>query len=251
MATDDPHVAGGVRLQKVLAQAGLGSRRACEALIAGGRVSVDGAVVTEQGVRVDPASAVIHVDGLRLVLDDRVVTYAFHKPRGVLSAMDDPQGRRTLAEFTDALDQRVYHVGRLDHETEGLLLLSNDGELAHRLTHPSFEVPKTYVVTVPAPSGGLAQAAASLRAGITLEDGPIRADEARVLAEHGGSGLLEITLHSGRNRIVRRMIAAVGLDVERLVRTRVGTVRLDGVAPGEMRRLGGDELGSLLTAVGL
>lgn len=149
----EPHREDGERLQKVLARAGFGSRRACEALISGGRVRVDGEVVQEQGVRVDPAVQVIHVDGRRLQLDDSKLTLVLNKPRAVVSAMSDPEGRRDLSEFTAAHSQRLYHVGRLDFETEGLLLLTNDGELAHRLTHPSFEVEKTYVCRFDAPGG--------------------------------------------------------------------------------------------------
>ncbi|MGO3477562.1 MAG: pseudouridine synthase, partial [Brachybacterium tyrofermentans] len=141
----DLHQEGAERLQKILARAGFGSRRACETLISTGRVMVDGAVVSEQGIRIEASAHVIHVDGRRLQLDDAKVTVVLNKPRHVVSAMSDPEGRRDLAEFTAPFSQRLYHVGRLDYETEGLLLLTNDGELAHRLTHPSFEVEKTYV----------------------------------------------------------------------------------------------------------
>src|SRR5699024_5168843 len=130
-----------------------GSRRACETLISTGRVRVDGAVVQEQGVRIDPAAQVVHVDGRRLQLDETKLTLVLNKPRSVVSAMSDPGGRRDLSEFTAAHSQRLYHVGRLDYETEGLLLLTNDGELAHRLTHASFEVAKTYVCRFDAPGG--------------------------------------------------------------------------------------------------
>src|SRR5690606_8017348 len=144
----DVHVEGGVRLQKVLAQAGLGSRRACEELIATGHVEVDGQIVTELGVRVDPATAVVHVDGLRIQLDQEKVTLALNKPLGVVSTMDDPKGRPTVADLVRNRDERLFHVGRLDADSEGLLLLTNDGELANRLSHPRYGIAKTYLVTV-------------------------------------------------------------------------------------------------------
>jgi len=184
--TPDAHVPDGVRLQKVLAGAGLGSRRACEDLIAAGRVSVGGAVVRELGMRVDPATAVVHVDGLRLQLDPTLVTLALHKPVGVVSTMRDPHGRPSLEGYVADRSERLFHVGRLDAETSGLLLLTNDGDLAHRLTHPSYEVPKRYVATVEGRvERGLVR---RLKAGVDLEDGPVRVgrgegsrDEAAVL----------------------------------------------------------------------
>ena len=245
------HREDGERLQKVLARAGFGSRRACEALISSGRVRVDGAVVHEQGVRIDPASQVIHVDGRRLQLDDAKLTVVLNKPRRVVSAMSDPEGRRDLTEFTAAYSQRLYHVGRLDYETEGLLLLTNDGELAHRLTHPSFEVDKTYVCRFDAPGGPPRGLVKALREGVELEDGPARADRARVLAQDGREAVVEVTLHEGRNRIVRRMFASQGFDLTALVRTRIGPVLLGELAPGETRELTDRELGTLMAEVGL
>src|SRR5699024_467420 len=168
----DRHDPAGVRLQKVLAHAGLGSRRACEVLIAAGRVSVDGTVVTELGTRVDPAAVAIHVDGLRVQLDDSLVTLALNKPRGVVTTMHDEKGRPDLREFVGERAERLFHVGRLDADTEGLLLLTNDGELAHRLAHPSYEVSKTYVATV---QGRVPRGLGKrLLAGVELEDGPVR-----------------------------------------------------------------------------
>lgn len=248
---DTAHAEDGERLQKVLARAGFGSRRACEALISSGRVTVDGQVVVTQGVRVDPARQVVHVDGRRLQLDEGKTTVVLHKPRKVVSAMSDPEGRRDLSEFAGRYEQRLYHVGRLDYETEGLLLLTNDGELAHRLTHPSFEIAKTYVCRFDAPGGPPRSLVRTLREGVDLEDGPARADKARVLAQDGREAVVEVTLHEGRNRIVRRMFASQGFELTRLVRTRIGPVLLGELAPGEMREVTDKELGTLMAEVGL
>lgn len=247
----DVHAADGERLQKVLARAGFGSRRACEALIAQGRVSVDGQVVVEQGVRVDVSSQVIHVDGRRLQLDEEKVTLALNKPRGVVSAMHDPEGRRDLTEFVADQSQRLYHVGRLDYETEGLLLLTNDGELAHRLTHPSFEIAKTYVCRFDCTGSFPRGLLKVLREGVELDDGPARADQARLVAHDGRVAVVEVTLHEGRNRIVRRMFSSQGFELTALVRTQIGPVLLGDLAPGTTRPVTGRELGTLMAEVGL
>ncbi|MBD8061316.1 pseudouridine synthase [Oceanitalea stevensii] len=245
----DVHQPGGTRLQKVLAAAGYGSRRACENLIADGRVTVDGQRVDELGTRVDPATAVIHVDGVRLQLDETKVTLALHKPAGVVSTMSDEQGRPDLSQYVSDRAERLFHVGRLDEQTEGLILLTNDGELAHRLAHPSYEVAKTYVATV---EGDVPRALARrMREGITLEDGPAHADRFTVLETSPGASVVEIELHEGRNRIVRRMLEQVGHPVIRLVRTRFGTVRLGQLKPGHTRVISGTELGTLMSSVGL
>ena len=264
---DDPHVDSGQRLQKVLAHAGVASRRACEAIIAAGRVSVDGVVVTEAGVRVDPARQEIRVDGSRILTNPDVLTVMLHKPAGVVTTMEDPEGRPTVAELgeryvaehADEFGQggsggasgriRLVHVGRLDTDTEGLLLLSNDGELSHRLMHPSYEISKTYVAIV---QGRVEPwVPRKLKRGIELEDGPIRADRV-VIKDSGPAGsILEITLHSGRNRIVRRMCDAVGHPVVRLSRTRLGPLALGGLKPGAMRALTGEEIAALQREVGL
>ncbi|MCV2394677.1 rRNA pseudouridine synthase [Actinotalea sp. M2MS4P-6] len=239
--------AEGVRLQKVLAGAGLGSRRACEELIAQGRVQVDGEVVREQGMRVDPTTVVLHVDGMRVQLDPDLVTIALHKPKGVVSSMHDEKGRPDLSGLV--ADRRVFHVGRLDADSEGLLLLTNDGELAHRLAHPSYEVTKTYVVTVEGRvKPGVGQA---LKRGIELDDGPVRVDAYTVLETSPRRSLVQVDLHEGRNRIVRRMFDAVGHPVTRLVRTRIGPVRLGQLKPGQTRVVAGNELGALMAAVDL
>ena len=231
-----------VRLQKVLAGAGLGSRRACEELIAGGRVTVDGAVA-ELGMRVDPRTAVIHVDGDRVVVRADLVYLALNKPRGVLSAMSDARGRPTVGDLVADRPERLFHVGRLDAESEGLLLLTNDGELAHRLTHPSFGVAKTYLATVPGPVGR--QVGRRLLAGVQLDDGPVRADAFRVVQTQGRQAIVEVVLHEGRKHVVRRLLAEVGHPVSRLVRTRIGPVHLGGQRAGTLRPLTRAELADL------
>ena len=239
----------GVRLQKVLAQAGVGSRRACEELIAAGRVEVDGQRVTELGVRIDPKRSVVHVDGVRIQLDESLVYLAFNKPLGVLSAMSDPQGRPNLGDFVANREERLFHVGRLDADTEGLILMTNDGELANRLSHPRYEVPKTYLVEVAGPVAR--DLGKRLRAGIELDDGVASVDSFKVVDARPGKALLELVLHDGRNRVVRRMLAAAGHPVEQLVRTQVGPIRLGDLRQGRTRVLGQAEVGALLTAAGM
>jgi 23S rRNA pseudouridine2605 synthase len=241
-----PNAESEVRLQKVLAAAGLGSRRACEELIAAGRVTVDGRTA-ELGDRVDPATAVIHVDGERVVVDPRLTYLALNKPRGVVSTMADERGRTSLTDLLgDAVPRRVYHVGRLDTDSEGLLLLTNDGELANRLTHPSYGVAKTYLAQVT----GRVTAAVRRRvlAGVELEDGPARADSFRVVDSVGGASLVEVVLHEGRTHIVRRLLAEVGHPVTRLVRTAVGPVALGDIKPGRWRHLSRTEVAALYAA---
>jgi len=249
VSTGDVHVPQGVRLQKVLAGAGLGSRRACEAIIAAGRVEVNGVRVREQGVRIDPATAVVHGDGMRLQLDTSLVTIAVNKPVGVVSTMHDPQGRPTLAELVADRTERLFHIGRLDVESEGLLLMTNDGELANRMAHPSGGVPKTYLVTV---EGRMRPSVGSrLRAGVALEDGPVVVDSFKVVDSLPGATMVEVVLHEGRNRVVRRLMDAVGHPVTRLLRTQVGPIRLGDLPPGRTRVLGQAELGSLMTRLGM
>lgn len=239
----------GVRLQKVLAGAGIGSRRACEQLIAEGRVEVDGAVVREQGVRVDPAAAVIRVDGLRVPVGARTVYLAFNKPVGVLSSMSDERGRACVGDYVAQRKERLFHVGRLDADTEGLLLLTNDGELGHRLAHPSYEVPKTYLAEIGAPVPR--DLGRRLRAGVELDDGPAHADSFRVVGSSAGRAMVELVVHEGRNRIVRRLLEAAGHPVQRLVRVRVGPVALGDQRPGTLRALTREEVGALYQLVGL
>jgi 23S rRNA pseudouridine2605 synthase len=239
----------GIRLQKVLAAAGLGSRRACEAIIAEGRVSVDGEVVREQGKRVDPQTAVIRVDTMRINTASDLVYLALNKPFGMVTAMTDPEGRPTVGDLVANRKERLFHVGRLDADTEGLLLLTNDGELAHRLSHPSFEVPKTYLAEVTGPVAR--DAGRRLREGVELEDGIVRVDGFRLVDSSGNRVLLEIVLHEGRKHVVRRMLAEVGHPVQRLVRTAVGPVKLGDQRAGKLRPLTRRELAELFELVAL
>ena len=241
----------GVRLQKVLAEAGVASRRQAEILMRQGRVEVDGKVVKEMGRRVDPDTAVIHVDGSRIVVDDETVHLALNKPEGMLSTMWDEHGRRCVGDVVleKADGQRLFHVGRLDAATEGLLLLTNDGELANRLMHPSYEVPKTYLAQIRTPIAR--DLGRTLRAGVELDDGPAAVDSFRVTYREGSRVMVEVVLHEGRKHIVRRLFDAVEKPVERLVRTAVGDVGLGEQRPGSLRKLTSDEVGSLYRAVGL
>ncbi len=207
--------AEGIRLQKVLAQAGVGSRRRCEELMATGRVEVNGEVVTQMGIRVDPHTDLVRVDGRRIPPPSDHAYLVLNKPRGVVSSMADEQGRRDLTEFVAGRDERLFHVGRLDTDTSGLLLLTNDGDLAHRLAHPSYEFTKTYVA----------------------------------LVDGAGRSLVELDLHMGRNRIVRRMLAAVGHPVVELTRTTFGPIHLGGLGVGRSRELTREELGDLFDSV--
>ncbi len=242
-------VPDGIRLQTVLAEAGGGSRRHCEELIGAGRVEVDGETVRRFGARVDPDRQVIRVDGKRIPSRPGLVYLAFNKPPKVLTAMSDPRGRRTVADFLGDRPERLFHIGRLDYDTEGLMLLSNDGELAHRLAHPSFEVAKTYLaeVTGPVPK----DLGRRLTTGIELDDGVATADRFRVVETSGRRALVQITLHEGRKHVVRRMLAAAGHPVSRLVRTDVGPIRLGTLKPGSTRDLSTREIGELYAAVGL
>jgi pseudouridine synthase len=242
-------VPDGVRLQKVLAAAGVGSRRHCEEMIGAGRVEVDGQIVRRFGARVDPEQQIIRVDGRRIPARQGVVYLAFNKPPKVLTAMSDARGRSTIADFIGDRAQRLFHVGRLDYDTEGLMLLTNDGELAHRLTHPSYEVAKTYIADVPGPVPR--NLGRRLSTGVELEDGLAVADRFRVVEQAGSRALVEITLHEGRKHIVRRMLAETGHPVGRLVRTTVGPVRLGDLRPGVTRDLSTPEIGELYAAVGL
>jgi 23S rRNA pseudouridine2605 synthase len=245
-------VPGGVRLQKVLAAAGVGSRRHCEELIGAGRVEVDGQTVRRFGARVDPEHQVIRVDGKRIPSRQDAVYLAFNKPPKVLTAMSDDRGRRTITDFLgdrSARAERLFHVGRLDYDTEGLMLLTNDGELAHRLAHPSYEVAKTYLADVPGPVPR--DLGRRLATGIELDDGVAVADRFRVVEQAGSRALVEITLHEGRKHIVRRMLAEAGHPVSRLVRITVGPVKLGNLRPGATRDLTTKEIGELYAAVGL
>jgi 23S rRNA pseudouridine2605 synthase len=241
--------AEGVRLQKVLAAAGVGSRRACENLIGQGRVSVDGATVREQGLRIDPETAVVRVDDMRINTGSSRVYLALNKPRGMVTAMSDPQGRPTVGDLIEQRTDRLFHVGRLDADTEGLLLLTNDGELTHRLTHPSYEVPKTYLAEVVGPVAR--DVGRRLKAGVDLEDGVARVDAFRLVSSSGNRVMLEMVLHEGRKHIVRRLLEEVGHPVQRLVRVAIGPVQLGDQRAGKLRPLTAQELAALFAAVDL
>ncbi len=249
MAELEIHEPEGIRLQKVLAQAGVGSRRACEQLIEAGRVTVDGQVVSQLGVRVDPEKVAIEVDGERISVDASLVTIVLNKPRGVVSTMSDPEGRPTLEKYVRGFEERLFHVGRLDADTTGVLLLTNDGELANRLAHPKYGVNKVYVAKV---KGQVPRNLPTiLKSGVDLDDGPVRATDAHVMDVSKDSSLVQVELHEGRNRIVRRMLDAVGHPVVELVRTQFGPVRLGTLAPGQTRVLSPAEIGRLMQAAGL
>ncbi|WP_062377718.1 pseudouridine synthase [Demequina pelophila] len=243
------HRPEGIRLQKVLAAAGVGSRRKCEILIEQGRVTVDGEIVDQLGVRVDPEAVSIAVDGKRVAVDSAHVTVALNKPFGVVSTMSDPQGRPDLGQFVAEYDERLFHVGRLDAETTGLLLLTNDGDLANRLAHPTHGVSKVYVAKV---RGRLTKAVCTrLKEGVDLDDGPVRATSAQILDTSKDSTLVQVELHEGRNRIVRRMLDSVGHPVLELVRVQFGPIRLGTMAPGDVRRLTPSEVGELMDDAGM
>ena len=238
----------GERLQKVMAHAGVGSRRACEEIIEQGRVTIDGKLVTRLGTRVR-ADQLIRVDGERVTFDESKVTMALHKPAGIVSTMEDEMGRPSLAQFIEDRTERLYHVGRLDQETEGLILLSNDGDLTHRLTHPSYEIPKTYVATVEGQVNRTLQR--RLENGINLEEGLVKADSVKIIEMGLPNSIVEITLHSGANHVVRRLFETAGFPVVRLVRTQFGSISLGRLKPGRSRIIGGSELGALMKSVDL
>lgn len=235
------------RLQRALARAGLGSRRACEELIVQGRVTVDGRLST-LGDKVEGGAQDVRVDGARVNLDPNMRYYALHKPPGVVTTMHDPQGRKDIRAFLPEGAPRVVPVGRLDRDSEGLLILTNDGGLANRLMHPGFHVEKEYLADVegsPTP-----RHLARIRAGVELDDGPARAKAARIVATSGERGAIRVVVTEGRKREVRRLLAAVGLPVSRLVRLRVGPVKLGALKPGAWRELSHEELRALERAAG-
>lgn len=240
----------GVRLQKALAAAGVASRRACEVLIGKGRVDVNGETVFELGTRIDPDTDEVRVDGVIVQLDQTKRYFVLNKPRGVVSTMSDEKGRPDLRAYTVDIGERVYNVGRLDTDTSGLLILTNDGDLAHKLAHPKFGVQKTYIAKV---KGRVSPATIQrLIDGISLEDGDIAADHAKLVTagRSEAHSLVEITLHSGKNRIVRRMLDHVGHPVVELVRRQFGPLHLGSLGLGDVRELSAAERGALLTAAG-
>jgi 23S rRNA pseudouridine2605 synthase len=246
LPTDDD---GLIRLQKLLAQSNVASRRRCEELMLEGAVEVDGEVVTRLGTKVDPRTAVIRVSGKRLPPVSDHVYLVLNKPRGVVSTMSDPEGRPTITDLVAHRPERLFHVGRLDTDTTGLLLLTNDGDFAHRMAHPSFEVHKTYVAEV---EGEVYQRTIKqLLAGVVLDDGPVTVSSAKMIATAKDKSIVELVIHEGRNRIVRRLLDEVGHPVRKLSRTQFGPVSLMGLPEGETRELTLDELGELLEAASL
>jgi 23S rRNA pseudouridine2605 synthase len=243
---------GLVRLHKLLARSGVASRRKCEELMLAGEVTVDGEVVTRLGTKVDPTAAVIRVSGNRLPPMSPNVYLVLNKPVGVTSTMSDPHAERTLSDLVEDRPERLFHVGRLDTDTSGLLLLTNDGEFAQRMAHPSYEVDKTYVAAVE----GVVypNVVKRLLAGVTLEDGPVTVSSVKLVGGQGTArdgSILELVIHEGRNRIVRRLLDEVGHPVRQLSRTAIGPVALGQLGVGEMRELTNDELGALLDAASM
>lgn len=236
----------GERLQKILAAAGYGSRRKCEILIEQGRVSIDGETVLVQGRRANLQSNIIRVDGKRIQAPTGMTVLALNKPKGVLTAMSDERNRRHVGELVPA-KPRLFHIGRLDSETTGLLLLTNDGELAHVLTHPSFGVKKRYVATV---AGELtSNDLKNLKQGVAIEGRVVEVSLARLISSKSHQSIIEVEIHEGRNRIVRKLLGEIGHPVLELTRTRFGSVKIDGIAVGRTRRLSHDEVAVLLDTV--
>jgi 23S rRNA pseudouridine2605 synthase len=241
-SSDEPAADPGIRLQKVLAAAGLGSRRACEELIAAGRVQVNGRAA-QLGARVDLERDVVALDGAPVPTASGLAYVAINKPRGMLSTMSDERGRPCVGDLVADLTARLHHVGRLDADSEGLLLLTNDGALSHRLMHPSYGVTKTYLAEV---EGVVPRAVTrDLRAGIELDDGPVTVDEVTVVDSTAKRSVLEISLHEGRHHVVRRLLEQVGYPVTRLVRIAVGPIRLGDLKPGRRRHLQHSEVKAL------
>lgn len=235
------------RLQKVLANAGVASRRAVEEMITAGRIRVNGHRA-RLGERVDPESDIVEVDGSRVPLRAELRHFLLNKPAGVVTTTDDPEGRPTVLDLVDR-EERVWPVGRLDTDSEGVLLITNDGELTNRLTHPRFGVHKTYVVEI---RGGVGRRAMkALATGVELDDGPARAERVRIIEQVGGATMIEIVLGEGRNRMIRRMMDALDLPVQRLVRTAIGPLKLGRLKPGTYRALGPAEVAALYRAAGL
>ena len=250
LATDED---GLIRLQKLLAQSGVASRRKCEELMLEGAVEVDGEIVTRLGTKVDPRVAVIRVSGQRLPPISDHVYLVLNKPRGVVSTMSDPEGRRTLTDVLAearpdaAANERLFHVGRLDTDTSGLLLLTNDGDFANKMAHPSYEVDKTYVAEV---DGQVTkETAEELLGGVELDDGPVAVTRVRIIAATRVKSIVELVIHEGRNRIVRRLLDEIGHPVRKLTRTELGPIDLGQLKAGQLRELTLDELGALLDSV--
>ena len=239
-----------IRLQKLLAQAGFGSRRKCEDMITEGRVEVDGELVTELGTRVDPHKQQVRVDGSRVRVNPNHVTLALNKPRKVLSAMDYPKGRYTLRDIVGDKYERIFHMGRLDYDSEGLILMTNDGELSQHVMHPKYEVEKTYVATLEGKISGTV-CRRLVTTGVQLDDGWIKLDHCAIIDSSRDHTMVKVVLHSGKNRIVRRIFGSIGFPVKRLVRTQIGPIKLGDLKPGSYRVLSQTEVRSLSKEVGL
>ena len=238
---------GRIRLQKFLAQSGVASRRRCEDFMSAGRVEVNGETITQMGARVNPLTDLVRVDGKRLPPPSDQAYLVLNKPRGIVSSMADEHGRPDLSGIVVNREERLFHVGRLDTDTSGLLVLTNDGDFAQRLAHPSFEISKTYVALV----DGVVRDSIGplLREGVMLDDGLAQVDRFIVKDVSRGSSLVELDIHMGRNRIVRRMLAEVGHPVRELTRTGFGPIHLGGLRSGLLRELSRDELGELFDSV--
>ena len=238
-----------VRLQKVLASAGLGSRRKCEEFITAGRVTVNGDVADELGTRVDPNVDIIHVDGVRIAQTSGHIVVALNKPRGVITTMTDEHGRECVGDFVAEFEQRLFHVGRLDADTEGLLLLTNDGELSQRLGHPSHGIVKTYLARV---TGRVSKADIDLvLAGFPIEGTPVAVTDCKIFESGKNQTVVEISIHEGRNRILRKLFDELGYPVIDLVRIKIGPISLGRLKSGHLRVLENKELGKLYSSVGL
>ena len=240
----------GIRLQKLLAQAGFGSRRKCEEIITDGRVEIDGELITELGTRVDPKRQEVRVDGSRVRVNPNHVTLALNKPKRVLSAMDDPKGRYTLRDIVGDKYERIFHMGRLDYDSEGLILMTDDGELAQHTMHPRYEVEKTYIATLEGHIGGNV-CRRLVRTGIQLDDGWIKLDHCSIVTQNRERSVVKAVIHSGKNRIVRRIFGAAGFPVTQLLRTQIGPIRLGDLKSGSYRVLSAAEVNALHKAVGL
>jgi 23S rRNA pseudouridine2605 synthase len=239
----------GIRLQKVLASAGLGSRRKCEEFITAGRVTVNDVLIDELGARVHPETDVIRVDGVRIAQAAGHVVVALNKPRGVVTSMSDEHNRECVGDLVAQYPERLFHVGRLDVDTEGLLLLTNDGELAQRLSHPTYGIEKTYFARV---VGKVTkETMRAIKAGIVIEDRAVEVTDCLLVGTTNDNSVVELTIHEGRNRIIRRLFDEVGHPVVDLVRTQVGPVKLGALKSGHLREITNKELGKLYIAVGL
>lgn len=238
-----------VRLQKVLASAGLGSRRKCEEFITAGRVTVNGDVADELGTRVNPTTDIIHVDGVRIAQTSGHIVVALNKPRGVVTTMTDEHGRECVGDLVAEFEQRLFHVGRLDAETEGLLLLTNDGELSQRLGHPSHGIVKTYLARV---SGRVTKSdIEKVLAGYPVEGTPVAVTACKIFETGKNQTVVEISIHEGRNRILRKLFDELGYPVIDLVRIKIGPISLGNLKSGHLRVLENKELGKLYSSVGL